>query len=134
MRKNFERTLSSLEEVFLFLDDFAADNKLDPATLFNLRLVVEELFTNIIKYSTHSRKKIIIDISLSEAVLVLQLFDKNGQPFDPDRSPTYDIQQSLEERPIGKLGLHLVKNLVDDIRCDYKNGQSTITVTKKLKG
>ena len=134
MRKNFERTLSSLEDVFLFLDDFAADNKLDPATLFNLRLVVEELFTNIIKYSTHSRKKIIIDISLSEAVLVLQLFDKNGQPFDPDRSPTYDIQQSLEERPIGKLGLHLVKNLVDDIRCDYKNGQSTITVTKKLKG
>lgn len=134
MRKNFKRTLSSLEDVFLFLDDFAADNKLDPATLFNLRLVVEELFTNIIKYSTHSRKKIIIDISLSEAVLVLQLFDKNGQPFDPDRSPTYDIQQSLEERPIGKLGLHLVKNLVDDIRCDYKNGQSTITVTKKLKG
>jgi len=134
MRKNFERTLSSLEEVFLFLDDFAADNRLDAVTLSNIRLVVEEMFTNIIKYGIRSQKKITIDISLTGSELLLQLIDKNGQPFDPTQSAEYDTQQSLEERPIGKLGLHLVKNLTDDIKYEHKKGQTILTIKKVLKG
>jgi serine/threonine-protein kinase RsbW len=133
MKKDFERALSSLEEVFLWLDSLAAEKKLDPASLYTIQLVVEEIFTNVIKYSTHGREMITIDISLSEEVLVLQLIDQDGEPFDPARSPAYDTQQSLEDRPIGKVGLHLVKNLVDEINCDYKNGQNIITVKKKLK-
>ena len=134
MRKNFKRNLSSLEDVFLFLDDFAANHDLDAATVANIRLVVEEMFTNIIKYSTRSQKKITIDISLAGSVLSLQLIDKNGQPFDPTQSAEYDIQQSLEERPIGKLGLHLVKNLTDDIKYEHKEGQTILTIKKVLKG
>ena len=45
-----------------------------------------------------------------------------------------DIQQSLEERPIGKLGLHLVKNLTDDIKYEHKEGQTILTIKKVLKG
>jgi anti-sigma regulatory factor (Ser/Thr protein kinase) len=134
MRKNFKRTLSSLEDVFLFLDDFTANNYLDSATSSNIRLVVEEMFTNIIKYSTSSQKKITIDISLAGSVLQLQLIDKNGQPFDPTQSAAYDTQQTLEERPIGKVGLHLVKNLTDDITYEHKKGQTILTVKKILKG
>jgi anti-sigma regulatory factor (Ser/Thr protein kinase) len=134
MRKNFKRALSALEEVFLFLDDFAANNDLDPATILNIRLVVEEMFTNIIKYSTSSQKKITIDISLTGQVLQLQLIDKDGQPFDPTRSGEYNSKQTLEERPIGKVGLHLVKNLTDDISYEHKNGQTILTIKKLLKG
>ena len=134
MRKNFERTLSSLEEVFLFLDEFATNNDLDAVTLSNIRLVVEEMFSNIIKYGIRSQKKISIDISITGSELLLQLIDKNGQPFDPTQSAAYDTQQSLEERPIGKLGLHLVKNLTNDIKYEYKKGQTVLTIKKVLKG
>ncbi len=134
MRKDFKRTIFSLEAVFLFLDDFAKKNRFDPAALNDTKLIVEELFSNIIKYSTWSQKKITIDISLTGSVLLLQLIDKNGQPFDPTQSAEYDTQQTLQERPIGKVGLHLVKNLVDDLRYDYKNGQTILTIKKQLKG
>jgi anti-sigma regulatory factor (Ser/Thr protein kinase) len=134
MRKNFNRTLSSLEDVFLFLDDFAQKNGFNPSVLNETRLVVEELFTNIIKYSTGSQKKITIDLSLNGSVLVLQLIDRNGQPFDPTRSTEYDNQQTLEERPIGKLGLHLVKKMTADITYEHQKGQTILTVKKLLKG
>jgi len=134
MRKNFNRTLSSLEDVFLFLDDFAQKNGFNPSVLNETRLVVEELFTNIIKYSTGSQKKITIDISLNGLVLVLQLIDRNGQPFDPTRSAEYDNQQTLKERPIGKLGLHLVKKMTADITYQHQKGQTILTVKKLLKG
>lgn len=123
-----------MEDVFLFLDDFAQKYGFNPSVLNEARLVVEELFTNIIKYSTGSQKKITIDLSLAGSVIVLQLIDKNGQPFDPTRSAEYDTQQSLEERPIGKLGLHLVKNVVADITYEHQKGKSILTVKKLLKG
>ncbi len=134
MRKNFNRALSALEEIFRFLDDFATSHYLDPATTSDIRLVAEELFTNIIKYSTSSQKKITIDITLTGQVLQLQLIDKNGQPFDPTRSGEYNSSKTLEERPIGKVGLHLVKKLMDDIKYEHKNGQTILTLQKLLKG
>ena len=123
-----------MEDVFLFLDDFAQKNGFNPSVLNETRLVVEELFTNIIKYSTGSQKKITIDLSLNGSVLVLQLIDRNGQPFDPTRSTEYDNQQTLEERPIGKLGLHLVKKMTADITYEHHKGQTILTVKKLLKG
>ena len=123
-----------MEDVFLFLDDFAQKNGFNPSVLNETRLVVEELFTNIIKYSTGSQKKITIDLSLNGSVLVLQLIDRNGQPFDPTRSAEYDNQQTLEERPIGKLGLHLVKKMTADIIYEHQKGQTILTVKKLLKG
>ena len=123
-----------MEDVFLFLDDFAQKNGFNPSVLNETRLVVEELFTNIIKYSTGSQKKITIELSLSGSVLVLQLIDRNGQPFDPTRSAEYNNQQTLEERPIGKLGLHLVKKMTADITYQHQKGQTILTVKKLLKG
>ena len=123
-----------MEDVFLFLDDFAQKNGFNPSVLNETRLVVEELFTNIIKYSTGSQKKITIELSLNGSVLVLQLIDRNGQPFDPTRSTEYDNQQTLEERPIGKLGLHLVKKMTADITYQHQKEQTILTVKKLLKG
>lgn len=134
MRKNFDRNILSLEAVFSFLDHFAQKNHFTPTDLNETRLIVEELFSNIVKYSTNSQKKITIDVSLVGSELLLSIVDNNGQSFDFTQSASYNNRQSLTERPIGKLGLHLVKNLTDEIMYEHKKGQTILTIKKRLKG
>ena len=50
MRKKFTRSLDSLDAIFSFIDKFVHSRKIDPALIFTLNLVVEELFTNMVKY------------------------------------------------------------------------------------
>jgi serine/threonine-protein kinase RsbW len=133
MKKYFKRDLNSLKDLFDFLGKFAEKDNLDATILKDISVAVEEIFTNLIKYNQYSTTHIQIDISKRGPALVITITDSNGKQFDITKSETYDTRQPLVKRPIGKVGLHLVKKLMDQVTYEFKDKKSKITLTKNLK-
>ncbi len=134
MEMKFKRDIEALADVFQFVEDYSAANAIDQSVLFTLNFVIEELFTNMVKYNvsdTHS--EILVELMKEDGRLIVKLVDNGVDEFDPTKSRDVDTTQSLEERKIGGLGIHLVKKMVDSIDYVYANRQSMITVTKKLE-
>lgn len=133
MKKSFRRDIRSLNAIFEFLSEFVAIGQLDDSTSFKLKFVVEELFTNMVKYNPGSVEDITIDIEKEENRVVIKLIDPNAKPFDVSKVPEVDIHQPLENRSVGGLGLHLTKLMIDEINYEHRNNQTRITLVKYLE-
>ena len=57
----------------------------------------------------------------------------SGIPFDPTKKEEVDITMSAEERPIGGLGIHLVREIMDTVNYEYKDNKNILTLSKKIK-
>ena len=55
-----------------------------------------------------------------------------GIPFNPVEAEAPDLQSGLEERAIGGMGIHIVKNIMDDIKYERKGDKNILTLTKRL--
>jgi anti-sigma regulatory factor (Ser/Thr protein kinase) len=133
MKKEFKRELKSIEQIFGFISVFLEKYKLDDSISFTLNLVIEELFTNMIKYNTESTSEILIELDKKEGNMIVTITDYDVEPFDVTRKKEVDVKAHLQDRRVGGLGIHLVKNMVDKIDYEYKNRESRITLTKRLE-
>lgn len=133
MEKKFKRKISSLEEVFNFIHEFSAANGLDESVVFTINLAVEEIFTNMVKYSTENSNDILLDLKMDKNDLVIHLTDFDVEPFDITKTAEVDTRQTLQERKAGGLGIHLVKQMMDEIDYEYKDRRSKITLIKHLE-
>jgi anti-sigma regulatory factor (Ser/Thr protein kinase) len=96
-------------------------------------LVVEELFTNMVKYNPGVRDEISIRLQKSSNVLSICLIDPNSKPFDVTKKEDPQLDLPLKERKPGGLGIFMVKKLTDSLDYEHHNGTTTITVTKRLE-
>jgi len=133
MQDRFIREIESLEAIFGFLGDFFAERSVGERAEFSIKLAVEELFTNMVKYNTETSEKILIRIRLEGRQIVLELIDFDVDRFDPESVEKPDATQSIADRKVGGLGLHLVRSVVDKISYEYKNRQMNVTVVKNLE-
>jgi serine/threonine-protein kinase RsbW len=131
MERRFRRTVDALEEVFGFISDFAARHRLGEDVLFGLNLAIEEVFVNMVRH-TKGDSDILIELNSEGTKLIASMTDFDVEAFDLTKADEYDTHRPLEDRPIGRLGIHLVKSVVDEITYDYHNGQSRITMIKSL--
>jgi len=133
MEQTFTRNLDELHRVFSFLDSFAETSDLDMSVSLPVRLAVEELFTNMVKYNKDSRADITLAVNRSDESVTIVLTDFDTEPFDITSTGEVDTTASLEERTPGGLGIHLVKRMVDEIHYRYKDRVSQITLIKSVK-
>ena len=131
--KKFKRDFSSLELIDAFVRSFAAGHALDDEMVFTLDFVIEEIFTNMVKYQSASGNDVSIGLSRENDMLTIRLVDYGVEYFDPTSAPGVDITKPLAERRPGGLGVHLVKSYVDDFRYEYTDDNSIITLIKKVK-
>jgi len=131
--KKFKRDFSSLELIDAFVRSFAAGHALDDEMVFTLDFVIEEIFTNMVKYQSASGNDVSIGLSRENDMLTIRLVDYGVEYFDPTSAPGVDINKPLAERRPGGLGVHLVKSYVDDFRYEYTDDNSIITLIKKVK-
>ena len=134
MDKKFKRDINSLDDIFQFIAEFITLNKINEANSFYLNLAVEELFTNFVKYNTDTPDPILIDLSKTSDSLVVEISDKSDKPFDITKAALYDAKQSLEKRPIGGVGIHLIKKMFDETKYEFRDKRSKITLVKFLRG
>ena len=126
--------LRELEKVNQALAQFSELHQL-PADVSNaISLALDEIITNIVEYGYQDQEEHLIDvrISLEEGQLTLVIED-DGVPFDPLDTENPDTTSSLEERPIGGLGIHLVRNVMDEVTYNYRNDKNYLVLTKKMK-
>jgi len=132
VQQSFPRRLSALDLVFDFVRSFVATCAIDDSDAFAMNLIVEEVFTNAVKYNPRDEDDVLLFLQRDGDQVTITLIDSGAQPFDPTNAPQADVHQSVEERNVGGLGLHLMRELADDIRYEYKNGISMITFIKRL--
>jgi anti-sigma regulatory factor (Ser/Thr protein kinase) len=135
MRKGFRREIDALDEIFRFLEDFVADAAIDERAVFTINLVVEELFTNMVRHNTGGGDVVDFSIERVGDVVHVGLIDFDVEPFDPADVPAPLTAAAIGERRPGGLGLHLVQAMVDDLNYDYepKTRQMRVSVTKRLE-
>jgi len=127
------RSFAALGAIFERLDVVLEDPRVDDRTVFVIRLAVEELFTNMVKYNPDGDPAIGITAVLDGGSITVSLVDRGGTPFDVTAARTPDLDLPMEERRVGGLGLHLVQTLVDRLEYSHKDGHTTITFIKTLE-
>ncbi|MEP6703162.1 MAG: ATP-binding protein, partial [Betaproteobacteria bacterium] len=118
-QRAFPRNFDALQEIFDFtaaaFERLGIDHQLLPSVDF----AIEELFTNMVKYSTMSDALPEITLRAIADGVEVTLIDRGVEPFDVTQSPEVDIEVPVNERNPGGLGLHLIRRLVDSVEYDY---------------
>ncbi len=133
MEKKFSKDFGSLDRIDAFVRSFAAGRGLDEGTVFTLNFVIEEIFTNMVKYQPTAANDVLIGLSIDGGSVTVKMVDYGVRYFDPTSAPPVDTGKPLSERRPGGLGVHLVKQYMDDFNYEYVGSDSIITLTKKLK-
>ncbi len=128
----FKRSYDSLAAITDFINGFLAARSLDDELSGPVNFIVEELFTNMVKYNPGNSRDIAISLGHTPDRLTVQLMDFDVDPFDVTKAPLVDVDKPLQERQIGGLGLHLVRKMADTLSYDYSDRRSTITFTRAL--
>lgn len=130
--QRFSRQISSLEEVFDLSSRFAESASLKREAEFDVDFILEEIFTNMVKYNPDGKGKIEVALQRTDSSVVLRLADFDSDYFDISEAPTPDVEAPLEERRPGGLGIYLVKQLASKVEYDYQDRTSTVTITIAL--
>jgi anti-sigma regulatory factor (Ser/Thr protein kinase) len=102
--------------------------------LFEINLALDELFTNIISYGFLDQSEHVIRVSISADCDVLTVvIEDDGIAFNPiDRIPP-ELPCSLDECKVGGLGIHLVKNLMDEVAYQRRANTNVLTLKKNIE-
>jgi len=114
--------------------EFADVNDLPDPVRQSVSIVLDEMLNNIISYAYQGEKEKEIDIQVELAGnrLVITLKD-GGVPFNPFSRETPDTSESLEEREIGGLGIHLVRSMMDEYNYQRQISKNVVTLVKLLE-
>ncbi len=136
-RHRLERTirpdLSEIDRVNAAFNDFAVAHGLAPAVRRKMNLVFDELLNNTMSYGFDDGQDgvIEIDVEVDADRLVVTIRD-NGRPFNPFGAVVPDTTLSVDERQIGGLGVHLVRNVMDEFAYHRQTDRNVIVLTKRL--
>jgi anti-sigma regulatory factor (Ser/Thr protein kinase) len=125
--------LSALPAALDRLESLLSDEKLPVETIGELRLVAEEGLSNIIRYAYEGSEEQGIEVTLScdGGEVRIELRDQ-GKPFNPVETPAPNLEAPLEERPEGGLGIHLMRELTDEMSYVRRGSSNILTLTRRL--
>jgi len=95
-------------------------------------IAVEEVFLNIASYAYEPAQEGNVKLSVSVNGKAVIRFEDSGLPFNPLESDDPDLDTPIMERKIGGLGIHFVKNLMDDVKYENINERNILTISKSV--
>jgi len=116
-----------------FVDEVCEIAGFDMSTTMGINLALEEAVVNVMSYAYQpgTTGNVNIEAIANETRLKFIISDW-GTPFDPTAEKEVDTTLSAEERPIGGLGIHLVRQIMDSINYERIDGMNVLTLRKKL--
>ena len=127
-----DATLENLDEVLAFIDSRLEEAGCPPKVQMQIDIAVEELFVNIAHYAyTPNVGSAIVRITpnVEEKYVDITFIDE-GMPYDPLAKADPDITLSADKRPIGGLGIYMVKKSMDNMLYKHEDGKNQLTIRK----
>ena len=122
-----------LEEALRFVVENLERDECGMKAQMQIEVAVEELFVNIASYAyPPGSGSVTIEYSCENGVAEITLTD-SGTPYDPLAKEDPDITLTVQERPIGGLGILMVKKTMDDMSYRSENGCNILTIKKQIK-
>jgi anti-sigma regulatory factor (Ser/Thr protein kinase) len=132
MEKRFPRVMGSLHGIHRFVSDFFSAHGIDESSLFDVDLIIEEIFTNQVKYADGTQD-ILVEIDKKGSALVVSVTDFDVERFDITKAGKVDVDRPLHERQPGGLGIHFIRDMADTVEYEYRDRCSKVTITKRVE-
>ena len=128
-----QNEISQIPKLAAFIDEVAKEAKMDQTRTMSLNLAMEEAVSNIILYAypEGTEGQVEVKVVIKEDRLDFTLTD-SGVPFDPTLAHMPDLTLDASERPIGGLGIYLVRTIMDSVTYERLDGKNVLSMTKKL--
>lgn len=131
VERRFPRELGALPAIVGFVADFSTAHRVAADPRFDVELILEELFTNLVKYAAGSTTDVAIGLAREGDLLTIRMRDPNPVAFDVTVARPVKPDDALGPTPGGR-GLRLVRAIADTIRYEHADGVGTTTVTKRI--
>jgi len=136
VEKEFIAKIDELPNIITFIETELQKFEFSFKIITQFNLVVEELFVNVASYAYKDKEngkcKITIDYNQDKQEVKLSMED-NGIKFNPLEKEEPDTTLSAEDRPIGGLGILLVKKNMDNIEYKYEDNKNILILSKNVK-
>ena len=133
-RLTLRNDIGQIDRLTEFIEMIAQKINLDPELAMSINLALEEAVTNVISYAypEGTEGEIKVDAIVRKDSLRFTISDF-GQEFDPTATPEVDTSLALEDRPIGGLGIHLVRKIMDRVSYKRQDDMNILTLTKTIR-
>lgn len=127
--------VSDTPKIADFMDDIVGETGIDAALASSLNLAIEEAVVNVMNYAYPKGQcgEILLEAYANDERLKFVITD-SGVPFDPTVAAEPDVSADLDDRPIGGLGIFLVRNIMDSVNYERVSGENVLTLRKMLVG
>jgi anti-sigma regulatory factor (Ser/Thr protein kinase) len=129
-----QATMPCLAQLLDSLQSHGAAAQWRDADLYQITLVLEELMMNVINHGSPAGEVVDITVRITTqgdgADIV---FVDGGVPYNPLLQPEPDLTSTLEDRPIGGLGVHFLKIMMDSVEYTYVDHQNRLTLRKNFQ-
>lgn len=131
---SINNNLTEISQLEPFMEKLVEAYGISPDVQFQLNLALDEALANSINYAypEGTEGSIILEAETEGNMLVLRLMDY-GTPFDPTLQGDVDTTLSVEQRPIGGLGIFLIKQMMDDVTYVRQEEKNILTMKKLIK-
>lgn len=127
--------MDSLHEFIQFMEQSARQLGIEEALIQKLTLVAEELLVNVVHYAyvdTGEDGGIELQCGMADRQTFCMRISDKGKPFDPLSAAEPDLTRDIEDRPVGGLGVYLVRELADHLDYQRKDGANVVLFCKKV--
>lgn len=133
MELELKNELEELKRLDLSVTEYCNSHGFSSELEFALKLSLEEVVANVISYgySDDSEHKITVKLDQVDGSVVIQVED-DGEAFNPLEQKPPDIEAPVEERPIGGLGIHLVRHYMDSLEYERRGGHNILLMKKSV--
>lgn len=128
--------VSELDKIARELESRAESWELPPKMVMEVNLALEELFTNVVfyAYDDDDHHQVLLDIDLVPGKLLRVILTDDGKPFNLlERADADHIDKPAEERPIGGLGIHFIRQLMTRVEYRRVDNKNIVTLEKEFK-
>ncbi len=127
--------ISQLTLMSEWIEQICKDYEVSDAVTMNINLALEEAVANVIMYAWQDKEKhcFTVDFDMKDDSTAIWRIVDSGKPFAPTVKEDYDHTLDVMERPIGGLGILMVKEIMDEVTYIRKEGHNILTMKINLK-
>lgn len=130
----FQANISELNKVHEFIEKESEKFNYSPKIIHQVHMIAEEIFINIVSYAykpDDKHQNVMLTLEFNPKDLFIK-FEDNGVPYNPLKNEDPDTSLPLEMRPVGGLGIFIVKHIADSIDYKYNDGKNTLVIKKNV--